>query len=219
MAVPSAVSFSERAVWALELYNGAMAKRTEEALDAYLGCFHREMEFTASASGMTLAASGVGELRAAIQNLFAAGLSHECRDIQVVSEEQNSVVTNCTRVVSQDGMPLTEAEAETDFAFKGELIFRMAVGERGRPADTPATWAPLGSTPSFAGEIVAHWAEEKLLVRLRDGREVELPSPAEAEGQWEVGDPVLVYFDGKAPLGWYLPDRQFGVDFRVSGNA
>ena len=214
MAIRSGVAVSPRAVRALELYNGAMAERSKEALDAYLGCFHREMELTASLSGLTFAVSGVGELRAALENLFAGGLSYECRDIQVVSEEQDRVVTHYTRAGLQDGIPLAEAEVEAEFAFEGELIVRMAAGERGRPAEIPVAWAALGSTPSFAGEIVAHWAEEELLVRLRDGREVELPSPPEAQGQWEVGGPVLVYFDGKAPLGWYLPDRQFGVDFR-----
>ena len=191
-----------------------MAKRSEEALDAYLGCFHREMELTLSLCGLTMAVSGVGELRAALENLFAAGLSHEFRDIQVVSEEQISVVAHCTLAVFHDGIALTEAEAEADFVFEGGLILRMAARERGRPSGTTVRWAPLGSRPSFAGEIVAHWSEEKLLVRLRDGREVELPSPTEAQGQWEVGDSLLVYFDGTAPLGWYLPGHQFGVDFR-----
>ena len=191
-----------------------MAEHTDEAVNGYLGCFHREMELMVSASGMSAVVSGVGELRAVLENLFAAGLSHEARDVRVVSEKQNSAITRYTRVVFQDGTPLTEAEVETAFEFRDGLIRRMAIEERGRPTETPATWAPLGSTPAFAGEIVGRWGEEKLLVRLRDGREVELPCPPEAEGQWEIGDSVLVYFDGTAPLGWYLPDRQFGVDYR-----
>lgn len=195
-----------------------MAKRTEEALDAYLDCFHREMEVTASLAGLAFAVSGLGELRAAIENLLAGGLSYECRDARVVGEEHSSVVTHYRLAVSQDGIALTEAEGVADFAFKGERILRIAAWERGRPIETPVTWAALGSRPSFAGEIVARWSEEKLLVRLRDGREVELPSPAEAEGQWEVGDALLVYFDGTAPLAWYLPDRQFGVDLRELGD-
>lgn len=199
------------------MYDAAMAVRTKEAVDAYLGCFRSEMGFTAAYGGMSLAVSGVEELRAAIENLFAAGLSHVHRDVRVVRGEPDRAVAHYTRLISQDGTPLIEVEIECDVAFQGELIRRMAIRERGPPGDAPVLWAPLGSTPSFGGEIVGHWADEKLLVRLRDGRECELPAPADADGQWNIGDPVIVFFEGPAPLGWYLPERQLGVDLRGVG--
>jgi hypothetical protein len=194
-----------------------MVERTEEAVDAYLGCFHRDIELTASLSGLTVAASGLGELRAVVENVLAAGLSYESRDIQVVSEAQSRVVTHYTGVMFHDGTVLTEAAAEVDFTFEGELIRRMIAGDLGRPADAGVAWAALGSRPSLTGEIVAHRSNTDLLVRLRDGREVELPSPVEAQGQWAVGDALLVYYDGAVPVGWYLPERQFGVDLRRVG--
>ena len=58
------------------------------------------------------------------------------------------------------------------------------------------------------------WGDNGLLVRLYDGRAQELPAPDELSDQWKVGDPVLVFFDGRDVLGWYLPESQIGVDLR-----
>ena len=153
LAMPTvhASGASEKALRALELYDAAMATRTEEALDAYVGCFHDRVELTVACSGMAVVLSGLAELRAAMENLFAAGLSYACHDARVVSEKPRRVVAHYIRVLSQDGTPLSEVEAENELVFEGDLIYRMTIRERGRPADAPVVWAPLVSRPSFTG--------------------------------------------------------------------
>ena len=48
-------------------------------------------------------------------------------------------------------------------------------------------------------------------------RPVELLAPAELEGDWEVGDQVMVFYVDQTVAGWYLSDKQLGVDFGVRG--
>ena len=55
--------------------------------------------------------------------------------------------------------------------------------------------------------------DEQLLARLYDGRPLELPAPEELDDEWEVGDQLMVFFVDEAVVGWYLPDKQLGIDF------
>ena len=77
------------------------------------------------------------------------------------------------------------------------------------PEDLP-NWAPLGSTYSLGAEILGGWGDGLLLARLYDGRPLELSAPAEIDDRWEVGDPLMVFFEHEVVVGWYLPDKQFG---------
>jgi hypothetical protein len=86
------------------------------------------------------------------------------------------------------------------------------------PPDHPK-WTPLGSTYSLGGEILARWGDEQLLARLYDGRPLELPAPEELDDEWVVGDPLMVFFENEAVVGWYLPDMQLRVDLRDPGDT
>lgn len=86
------------------------------------------------------------------------------------------------------------------------------------PADLP-NWAPLGSTLSLGGEILARWGNEHLLARLYDGRPIELPAPEGLDHEWDVGDQLMVFFENEDVVGWYLPDKQLGFDLRDPGDA
>ena len=69
------------------------------------------------------------------------------------------------------------------------------------------------------GRVIGRWADDQVLLQLEDSRVFEAPAPAEV-CDFEVGDRVLVYFDGDSgPAGWYLPDKQQGVDLRGWGRA
>jgi hypothetical protein len=87
------------------------------------------------------------------------------------------------------------------------------------PLEDQPTWAPLGSTLSLGGEIVARWGDEQFLARLYGGRPIELPAPEELDDQWDVGDQLMVFFENEAVVGWYLPDKQVGVDLRHRGDT
>jgi hypothetical protein len=62
--------------------------------------------------------------------------------------------------------------------------------------------------------VVGRWGEDRVLIRLEDGRALEAPAP-EPVADFDVDDRVDVYFgsDGEL-LGWYLPDKKHGVDLR-----
>jgi hypothetical protein len=67
---------------------------------------------------------------------------------------------------------------------------------------------------AIPGRVIGRWADDHALIRAEDGRVLELPATAEVS-DFEVGDRVEVYLDGgDMPVGWYLPDRQQGVDLR-----
>ena len=67
----------------------------------------------------------------------------------------------------------------------------------------------------LAGHIEGRWSDEKVMIRLGDGRVLELPAPKELRGIFDVGDEVRVYFedDGRV-AGWALSERRLGVNLR-----
>ena len=65
--------------------------------------------------------------------------------------------------------------------------------------------------------MLAEWGDEQLLARLHDGRPLELPAPEELEEEWDVGDQLMVFFENEVVVGWYLPDKQFGLYFSGEG--
>ena len=67
--------------------------------------------------------------------------------------------------------------------------------------------------------MIGRWADDKVLIRLDDGRVFEAPVPADVS-DFDVGDRADLYFDRDGRVtGWYLPERQQGVDLRGSGGA
>jgi hypothetical protein len=69
------------------------------------------------------------------------------------------------------------------------------------------------------GRVIGRWSDDKVLIRLDDGRVFEAPAPEEVR-DFDVGDRVDLYFDPDGtPVGWYLTDKQQGVDLRGWGSA
>jgi hypothetical protein len=67
--------------------------------------------------------------------------------------------------------------------------------------------------------VIGRWAHDQVLIRLDDGRVFEAPAPDEVSG-FDVGDRVDLYVDSAGTaVGWYLPDKQQGVDLRGWGRA
>jgi hypothetical protein len=81
----------------------------------------------------------------------------------------------------------------------------------------PAELGPARLDLFARGEILGRWGDEQLLARLYDGRPLELPAPEELDDEWEVGDHLMVFFVNEAVVGWYLPDKQLGIDFSDLG--
>ena len=53
------------------------------------------------------------------------------------------------------------------------------------------------------------------VLRLQDGRDLEVPVIDQIRDRVEVGAAIIAYFDQRERVvGWYLPDEELGVDLR-----
>jgi DNA-binding CsgD family transcriptional regulator len=116
----------------------------------------------------------------------------------VISE--NTVKSHISRILRK--LP---AHNRTEAAFRYLELYGAPTlnGDRITAADaTKATVADLGS-------------DNDMLLRLHDGRELEVPLPDDLGDRVEVGASAIVYFDhADREIGWFLPDEEVGVDLR-----
>jgi ketosteroid isomerase-like protein len=82
----------------------------------------------------------------------------------------------------------------------------------------PRSWPSLSDDEGVreeAGAVIGRWADDRVLIQLTGGETIEAPVPEEIAERFDVGSPVLAYFDPEGRLlGWYLVDQQLGVDMR-----
>jgi ketosteroid isomerase-like protein len=87
-------------------------------------------------------------------------------------------------------------------------------GFEGRPRSWPSLSDDEGVREE-AGALIGRWAEDRVLIQLTGGETIEAPLPEDVAARFDVGSPVLAYFDPEGRLlGWYLVDQQLGVDMR-----
>ena len=199
------------------LYERAGAERDHGLLDERMALYHPEVDMTSFVAGVTVRVHGKDELRRVTVELLSDNRRYQNLNTEVVVDEGDRAVLRTTLVMLQDDRPLVALPIEWRIELRDGLISESHVVAL-LPEDQP-NWAPLGSTLSFGGEILARWGDEQILVRLYDGRPLELPAPEQLDDKWDVGDQLMVFFDGEAVVGWYLPDRQLGLDLRDQGDA
>lgn len=199
------------------LYERAGAERDEGLLAECIALYHPEVHMTSASIGITVRTHGRDELRRALSEAMSDNRRYRHLNTEVVVDEGDRAVLRTTVLVLQGDRPLIATPVDWKIRLRDGLISESH-GAAPPPRDQPH-WAPLGSTLSLGGEILARWGDEQLLARLYDGRPVELPAPADLDAQWEVGDPLMVFFENEAVVGWYLPDRQRGVDMRDPGDT
>ena len=203
------------AMHAAELFERASAERDERLFEQCLLLYHPEVQMSSSLNGIAVRTRGRGELRRVILEATSDSRRYRHLNTQVMWDVGDRALLRTTLLVLQRDRPLVAVPIEWRIAVRDALI----VESHGRetPSQDQPNWAPLGSTYSHGGEVLARWGSEQLLVRLYDGRPVELLAPVELEGDWEVGDQVMVFYVEETVAGWYLPDKQLGVDFGVRG--
>lgn len=85
----------------------------------------------------------------------------------------------------------------------------------GRPPSTDSPEARPNSRSEHGAKVVGFSPAGRVLVKLDDGRAIEVPLLEGMRERFQVGAPALVYFDDKGILvGWYLPDAGIGIDMR-----
>ena len=86
--------------------------------------------------------------------------------------------------------------------------------------DTPAPEeVPEEDRIAAASSVTATVEEVKpngeAVLRLQDGRDLEVPVIDQIRDRVEVGAAIIAYFDQRERVvGWYLPDEELGVDLR-----
>ncbi len=205
------------AIRASMVYERAGIERNEAVLDECIALYHPDVHMTSSLNGITVRTHGRAELRSAILEAMGDRRRYRHLNTVVVVDEGDRAILRTTLLMLQGDRPLVAVPVEWKIKLRDGLIAESH-GAEGPPEDLP-NWAPLGSTYSLGAEILAGWGDGLLLARLYDGRPVELSAPAEVDDRWEVGDPLMVFFEHEVVVGWYLPDKQFGVAFGHRGDA
>jgi hypothetical protein len=103
------------------------------------------------------------------------------------------------------------------------LGFAVAPTLRPPASQTPGRHAPwersIRTRPPIAernAEVVKLSTNVRAMLRIDDGRALEVLVPERLHGRFEVGSPALVYVDRDGSLlGWYLPETGLGVDMRI----
>jgi hypothetical protein len=63
--------------------------------------------------------------------------------------------------------------------------------------------------------VSAFPAKDKALLRLQDGRDLEVPLLEQMRGRVDAGTSAIAYFDQRdRVVGWYMPGEELGVDLR-----
>jgi SnoaL-like domain len=208
----SAASIALRAA---TLYERAGAEQDQRVLAECISLYHPDVHMTSSVNGITVRTHGRSELRRVIVEAMGDNRRYRHLNTEVVVDEGDRAVLRTTLVVLQGDRPLVAVSVEWRIRLRDGLISESHGSES--PAEDQPNWAPLGSTYSLGGEIVGRWGDEHVLARLYDGRPLELAAPQEFDDAWEVGDQLMVFFVNEAVVGWYLPDKQRGIDFSDLG--
>jgi hypothetical protein len=199
------------------LFERAGAERDQGRIAEWVALYHPEIHMTTSLTGITVRTHGRDELRRVIVEAMSDDRRYRHLNPEVVVDEDDRALLLTTLLVLQGDRPLVAFPLEWKVGVRDGLISESHGAAP--PPQVHPNWAPLGSTLSLGGEILARWGDGQLLARLYDGRPIELPAPEELDGEWEVGDPLMVFFENNAVVGWYLPDKQRGVDLRHGGDT
>ncbi len=122
---------------------------------------------------------------------------------------QNTVKSHVSRILQK--LPATN---RTEAAFRYTELYGTP-SSSGEPHERDADPGRITAASAFNATVSAVRRSDALVLRLEDGRELELPLPDQIRERVEVGAAAIVYFDRlDRPLGWYLPDDELGVDLR-----
>ncbi len=148
-----------------------------------------------------------------VMEMIATGAKNsEIADRFVIS--QNTVKSHVSQILKK----LAVAN-RTEAAYRYTELY-------GHAPHATTTTAPAGETQhDGAAEIGAASVvpatvrdaprSDRVLLRLQDGRDLEVPVLAPIRAGLDIGVPAIVYFDGhEQPVGWYLPQLDLGVDMR-----
>ena len=73
----------------------------------------------------------------------------------------------------------------------------------------------IAAASAVTATVVAVKPKGEAVLRLQDGRDLEVPVIDQIRDSVDVGASIIAYFDQRdRVVGWYLPDEELGVDLR-----
>lgn len=73
----------------------------------------------------------------------------------------------------------------------------------------------IGAASAVTATVLEVRPKGEAVLRLKDGRDLEVPVMQDIRDCVIVGAPIITYFDQRERVvGWYLPDEEVGVDLR-----
>ena len=168
------------------------------SVDALVELYHPQVELNVVGVLAPPAASyrGVESVRAYLQGLVDGGMNVPVEDLELVEADRSVVAAGRISAPANVLMRWT-------FDFDGDLISRVTSSEE--------RWAPLNGREFAIARVADAPAGGKVVVRLADGRSLSLPVDSVLAPFATPSAPVLVFFDGDEPAGWYLPEAQRGM--------
>lgn len=146
-----------------------------------------------------------------LESIATGAKNAEIADQFVIS--QNTVKSHVSQILKK-----LSAANRTEAAFRYQELYgspsspdEESVATNG---DGPGS-DRIGATVAVAATVSELRRQDKLDLRLEDGRDLEVPVLAEMRDRVHVGASVIVYFDQRdRVVGWYLPSEELGVDLR-----
>ena len=148
-----------------------------------------------------------------VLEMMATGAKNaEIADRFVIS--QNTVKSHVGQILKKLG-----AKNRTEAAFRYVELYGVppssdettttangdVTGERGR----------IGAASALSATVADLRRKDRLMLRLQDGRDLEVPLVEQIRDGAQVGASAIVYFDERSRIvGWYLPEEELGVDLR-----
>jgi DNA-binding CsgD family transcriptional regulator len=134
----------------------------------------------------------------------------EIADRFVIS--QNTVKSHVSRILQK--LP---AANRTEAAFRYIEMYGPPSSPEGDPPasiDLPER-DRIGAATAVSATVVALRPKGEAVLRLQDGRDLEVPVIEQIRDRVDVGASTVAYFDQRdRVVGWYLPDQELGVDLR-----
>jgi DNA-binding CsgD family transcriptional regulator len=138
----------------------------------------------------------------------------EIADRFVIS--QNTVKSHVSQILKK-----LSAANRTEAAFRYIELYGPPAAQNGGAATAGVAaqeeedTAQIGAASAVIATVSALPAKDKALLRLQDGRDLEVPLLEQMRGHVDAGSSAIAYFDQRdRVVGWYLPGEELGVDLR-----
>jgi DNA-binding CsgD family transcriptional regulator len=123
---------------------------------------------------------------------------------------QNTVKSHVSRILQK--LPATN---RTEAAFRYIELYGAPSSPEGQSAAADRANGRITATSAMKATVSALPRDDALLLRLQDGRDLEVPLLEQLRERVDVGASAIVYFNQhERTIGWYLPDEEIGVDLR-----